>query len=105
MDDNHINNTISMLEERDKNNSWIAILKQEKNYRELKNSIGCIHKNLSYYDLLKILAKFCDVKEIVEGIVAFHRNMYLINRTQIAEKLLKRMGNANIDNWQKDFQK
>lgn len=75
------------------------------NYRELKNSIGCTHKNLSYYDLLKILAKFCDVKEIVEEISVFHRNMYLINRTQIAEKLLKRMGNANIDNWQKDFQK
>jgi hypothetical protein len=48
---------------------------------------------------------FCDVKEIVEEISAFHRNMYLINRTQIAEKLLKRMGNADIDNWQKDFQK
>lgn len=75
------------------------------NYRELKNSIGCTHKNLSYYDLLKILAKFCDVKEIVEEISVFHRNMYLINRTQIAEKLLKRMGNANIDYWQKDFQK
>ena len=44
-------------------------------------------------------------REIVEEISVFHRNMYLINRTQIAEKLLKRMGNANIDNWQKDFQK
>lgn len=49
MDDNHINNTISMLEERDKNNSWIAILKQEKNYRELKNKIKELNIELSAY--------------------------------------------------------
>ena len=74
-------------------NEWKKLTIQRSDFRE------------EFHATVKILAKFCDVKEIVEEISVFHRNMYLINRTQIAEKLLKRMGNANIDNWQKDFQK
>ena len=70
------------------------------NYKELKLSIGCMHKYLSYYDLLKIIAKFCDVRPITKEITEFHRNMYLINRQNIADKLLKRMGEADIDKWE-----
>ena len=70
------------------------------NYRELKVFIDCHHKHLSYYDLLKILAKFCDVSEISKAITDFHRGMYLNNRTAIANKLLKRMGEQDIDRWQ-----
>ena len=70
------------------------------NYKELKRSIGCMHKHLSCYDLLKIIAKFCDVRTITKEIAEFHRNMYLINRQNIADKLLKRMGEADIDKWE-----
>lgn len=66
------------------------------NYKELKQAINCTHKHLSYYDLLKIIAKFCDVDSITKEIADFYRNMYLINRQNIADKLLKRMYNSRI---------
>ncbi len=69
------------------------------NYKELKQSIKCTHKHLSYYDLLKIIAKFCDTDTITKEISDFYRNMYLINRLEIADKLLKRMGEADINKW------
>lgn len=70
------------------------------NYKELKLSINCTHKHLSYYDLLKIIAKFCDVNSITKEIANFNRNMYLINRKDIADKLLKRMGESDINKWE-----
>ena len=36
MDENHINNTIAMLERKDPTNGWIKIFKQEKQYRKYK---------------------------------------------------------------------
>ena len=69
------------------------------NYKELKQSINCTHKHLSYYDLLKIIANFCDIDTITNEIADFHRNMYLINRLEIADKLLKRMGEPDINKW------
>lgn len=69
------------------------------NYKELKQEIYCTHKHLSYYDLLKIIQKFCDTETISKEVSDFHRNMYLINRLEIADKLLKRMGEADINNW------
>jgi abortive infection bacteriophage resistance protein len=69
------------------------------NYKELKQAINCTHKHLSYYDLLKIIQKFCDTETISKEVNDFHRNMYLINRLEIADKLLKRMGEADINNW------
>ena len=69
------------------------------NYKELKQSINCTHKHLSYYDLLKIIANFCDIDTITNEIADFHRNMYLINRLEIADKLLKRMGEPDTNKW------
>lgn len=63
-------------------------------------SINCTHKHLSYYDLLKIIAKFCDVDLITKEIANFNRNMYLINRKDIADKILKRMGESDINKWE-----
>jgi abortive infection bacteriophage resistance protein len=69
------------------------------NYKELKQAINCTHKHLSYYDLLKIIQKFCDTESITNKITDFYINMYLINRLKIADKLLKRMGEPDINNW------
>jgi len=69
------------------------------NYKELKQSINCTHKHLSYYDLLRIIQKFCNTETITKKITDFYRNMYLMNRLEIADKLLKRMGEADINNW------
>lgn len=70
-------------------------------YRELKEFIKSAHRHLSCYDLLNLLSRFCDVKELAEETSDFHRNMYLMNRTRVAEKLLKRMGNGDIEEWRK----
>lgn len=50
MEDDHLNNTIKMLEKKDKENSWLEVLKQEKTYRELKSKIKDLKKELSSYE-------------------------------------------------------
>ena len=76
-------------------------IKELNNYKELKNFTGCKHKKLSYFDLLVLLSKFCDTSEILKKISEFDLDMYLHGRNHISNKLLKRMGNIDMNNWKK----
>lgn len=39
MEDNHLANTIRLVEKKDPENTWLKVLKQEETYRKLKKEI------------------------------------------------------------------
>lgn len=68
-------------------------------YNDIKNML-CVHtRNIEYIHLLKILSFFCDIEEIKHFIHSFYLDMYLNRRLEIVGKVLKRMGEENIDEW------
>lgn len=68
-------------------------------YNDIKNKLCIQTRNIEYIHLLKILNLFCDIKEIKDFIYSFYLNMYLNRRFEIVRRVLKRMGEENIDKW------
>lgn len=47
MTDNHLENTIALVEKKDPNNGWLGALQQEKRYRELQSKIKSLKSELA----------------------------------------------------------
>ena len=50
MDDNHLDNTINLIQMKDKENNWLKVLNQEKTYRSLKKEIVSLKNSLARYE-------------------------------------------------------
>lgn len=50
MSDEHLENTINLIERKDKTNSWLQILKQEKTYRKNKKKIIELKQELKSFE-------------------------------------------------------
>lgn len=46
MNDNHLINTINLLQRKDSENTWLKVLNQEKTYRELLSKIKVLKEDL-----------------------------------------------------------
>lgn len=47
MDDNHLNNTINLIQKKDSDNTWLKVLNQERTYRELLVKIKTLKEELA----------------------------------------------------------
>lgn len=50
MTDKHLKNAISMIEKNDPDNGWLKILRQEKQYREIRLILNDLNKRLDYLE-------------------------------------------------------
>lgn len=53
MTDEHLENTIALVERKEPNNNWIKILRKQKTYRKLKRKIVDIKSELSKRQVIR----------------------------------------------------